>query len=126
MQGLKSSEAYENRRRIFRCSAESAKPPRLPAKVKREEPQASHRPCYPLFWSSHSEQGAQQQAQVKASRRNLVPLGEIFSSLERGAAHSAFVKDVLEAAFQVHPALAQKSLARLALNGTSSAMKSFS
>jgi hypothetical protein len=39
---------------------------------------------------------------------------------------SAFVKDVLEAAFQVHPALLQKSLARLALNGTSSAMKSFS
>jgi len=35
-----------------------------------------------------------------------VPLGEIFFSLEGGPAHSAFVKDVLEAAFQVHAALA--------------------
>ena len=111
---------------IFRCSAESAKPPCLPAKVSEKSLKQAIGPCYPLFWGSHSEQGAQQQSQVKASRRNLVPLGEIFFSLERGSAHSAFIKDVLETAFQVHPALLQKSIARLALNGTSSAMKSFS
>jgi hypothetical protein len=103
---------------IFRCSAESAKLPRLPAKASEKSLKQAIGPCYPLFWSSHSEQGAQQQAQVKASRRNLVPLGEILFSLEGGPAHSAFVKDVLEGAFQVHPSLAQKSLAGLALNGT--------
>jgi hypothetical protein len=79
-----------------------------------------------LFWGSHPQQGAQQQAQIKASRSNLVPLGEIFFSLERSAAHSAFIKDVLEAAFQVHAALAQKRFARLALYGTSGAIKDFS
>jgi hypothetical protein len=55
-----------------------------------------------------------------------VLLGEIFFSLERSAAHSAFIKDVLEAAFQVHAALAQKRFARLALYGTSGAIKDFS
>jgi hypothetical protein len=49
-----------------------------------------------MFWGSLP--------QIKASRSNLVPLGEIFVSLERSAAHSAFIKDVLEAAFQVHAA----------------------
>jgi hypothetical protein len=49
-----------------------------------------------MFWGSLP--------QIKASRSNLVPLGEIFFSLERSAAHSAFIKDVLEAAFQVHAA----------------------
>jgi hypothetical protein len=83
-------------------------------------------PCHPLFWGSHPQQGAQRQAQIKASRSNLVPLGEIFFSLERSAAHSAFIKDVLEAAFQVHAALAQKRFARLALYGTSGAIKDFS
>jgi hypothetical protein len=38
---------------------------------------------------------------------------------------SAFVKDVLEAAFQVHAALAQKPFTRLAFNSTRGAMKSF-
>jgi hypothetical protein len=41
------------------------------------------------------------------------------------AIHLAFVKEVFEAAFQVHVALAQKCLAGLALNGTSGAMKGF-
>ena len=52
-------------------------------------------------------------------------LSEIFCSLEGGSAQSACVKDVLKAAFQVHAALAQKRLARLAFNGTRRAMKSF-
>ena len=52
-------------------------------------------------------------------------LSEIFCSLEGGSAQSPFVKDVLKAAFQVHAALAQKRFARLALNSTRSAMKSF-
>ncbi len=39
-----------------------------------------------------------------------MPLSEIFCSLERGSTQSAFVKEVLEAAFQVHAALAQKRL----------------
>ena len=51
-------------------------------------------------------------------------LREIFCSLERGSTQSAFVKDVLEAAFQVHAALAQKGFTRLALDGTGSTMKS--
>ena len=38
---------------------------------------------------------------------------------------SAFVEDVLKAAFQVHAALAQKRFARLALDGTGGTMKSF-
>ena len=55
--------------------------------------------------------GAHQQAPVKAGRRDLVPLSEIFCSLECVArAQSAFVKDVLKAAFQVHAALAPKAL----------------
>jgi hypothetical protein len=45
--------------------------------------------------------------------------------LERGSAQSAFVKDVLKAAFQVHAALAQKRFARVALDGTGGTMKSF-
>ncbi len=44
---------------------------------------------------------------LKQAASNFVSLGEIFFSLERGPAHSAFLKDVLEAAFQVHPALAR-------------------
>ena len=52
-------------------------------------------------------------------------LSEVFFSPERGPAHSAFVKDVLEAAFQVHAALAQKRLARLALDGTGGTIKGF-
>jgi hypothetical protein len=55
-----------------------------------------------------------------------VPFSEIFFSPERGPTHSAFIKDVLEAAFQVHAALAQKRFARLALDGTSGAIKGFS
>ena len=54
-----------------------------------------------------------------------MPLSKIFCSLKRGPAHSAFIKDVLEAAFQVHAALAQERFTRLALNGTRGAMKSF-
>ena len=54
-----------------------------------------------------------------------MPLSEILCSLEGGSAQSAFVKDVLKAAFQVHAALAQKRFARLALNGTRGTMKSF-
>jgi hypothetical protein len=38
---------------------------------------------------------------------------------------SAFLKDVFEAAFQVHAALAQKLLCQTGFNGTRSAMKSF-
>ena len=74
---------------IFRCGAESAKSPCLPAKVSDESLKQAIGPCYPLFWGSHSEQSAQEQAQVKASRSNFVPLGEIFFSLERGPAHPA-------------------------------------
>ena len=111
---------------MLHFGAKGAKPPYWPQKVSDKSLKQAESPRHPLFGCSHSEQGAQQQAQVKASRRNLVSLSEIFCSLERGPAHSAFIKDVLEAAFQVHPALAQKPLARLALNGTSSAMKSFS
>ena len=55
-----------------------------------------------------------------------MPLSEIFCSLECGSAHSAFVKDVLEAAFQVHAAIAQKRPPRLTFDGTSGTMKSFS
>jgi hypothetical protein len=51
-----------------------------------------------------------------------VPLSEIFCSPECRSTQSAFLKDVFEAAFQVHAALA---FARLAFNGTRSAMKSF-
>ena len=80
----------------------------------------------PLFGGSHSHQGAQEQAQVKAGRRNLVALIEIVFSSERGPAHSAFIQNMLEAAFQVHAAFSQKRLTRLALNGTGGAMKSFS
>ena len=45
------------------------------------------------------------------------------ASPERGLARSAFVKDTLEAAFQMYAALAQKRLARLALDGTGAAIK---
>ena len=82
-------------------------------------------PCHPLFWGSNSQEGTHQQAQIKAGRRDLVPLSEIFCSLEGGSAQSAFVKEMLKAAFQMHAALAQKHFARLALDGTSGAMKSF-
>ena len=53
---------------------------RSPAKVSDKSLKQAKGPCYPLFWGSHSEQGAQEQAQVKASRRNLVSLSEIFAS----------------------------------------------
>jgi hypothetical protein len=39
-------------------------------------------PRHPLFWSSNSQQSAHQrhqQAQIKSSRRDLVPLSEIFT-----------------------------------------------
>src|SRR6266850_3823896 len=110
---------------IFRFGAKSAKPPCSPEKVSDKSLNQIIGPRHPLFWGSNSEQGAQEQAQVKAGRRDLVPLSEILCSLECGSAQSAFVKDVLEAAFQVHAALAQKRFARLALNSTRSAMKSF-
>ena len=111
---------------MLHFGAKGAKRPYWPQKVSDKSLKQAESPRHPLFGCSHSEQGAQQQTQVKAGRRNLVSLSEIFCSLEGGPAHSAFIKDMLEAAFQVHPALAQKPLARLALNGTSSAMKSFS
>src|SRR4029077_6202263 len=81
--------------------------------------------CHPLFWGSNSQESTHQQTQIKAGRRDLVPLREIFCSLEGGSAQSAFVKEMLKAAFQMHAALAQKHFARLALDGTSGAMKSF-
>ena len=68
----------------------------------------SNPPCHPLFWGSNSQENTHQQAQVKASRRDLVAFSEILCSPEGGSAQSAFVKDVLKAAFQVHAALAQK------------------
>jgi hypothetical protein len=54
-----------------------------------------------------------------------MPLRGSLCSLERGSTQSTFVKDVLEAAFQVHAVLAQKRLARLAFHGTRGPMKSF-
>ena len=78
-----------------------------------------------MFWGSNSQETTHQQAQVKASRRDLVAFSEIFCSLEGGSAQSAFVQDVLKAAFQVHAALAQKRFAGLALDGTDGTMKSF-
>jgi hypothetical protein len=68
-----------------------------------------------LFWGSNSQESTHQQAQVKASRRDLVAFSEVLCCLEGGSAQSAFVKDVLKAAFQVHAAPAQKRFARLAL-----------
>src|SRR4029077_14215485 len=56
---------------------------------------------------------------------DLVALSEIFGSLEGGSAQSAFVKEMLKAAFQMHAALAQERFPRLALDGTSGAMQSF-
>jgi hypothetical protein len=97
----------------------------LPVKASDNSLKQATGACHPLFWGSHPEQGTQEQAQVKASRRNLVSLSEVFFSPERGPAHSAFVKDVLEAAFQMHAALAQKRFARLALDGTGGAIKGF-
>jgi hypothetical protein len=47
-----------------------------------------------------------------------------FSVLEHGSTQSAFAKDVLEAAFQMYAALAQRPFAKLAFNGTRGAMKS--
>ena len=84
----------------------------------------SNPPCHPLFWGSNSQENTHQQAQVKASRRDLVAFSEILCSPEGGSAQSAFVKDLLKAAFQVHAALAQKGFTRLALDGTGSATKS--
>jgi hypothetical protein len=78
-----------------------------------------------LFGGSNSQETTHQQAQVKASRRDLVALSEILCSLEGGSAQPTFVKDVLKAAFQVHAALTQKRFARLALDGTGGTMKSF-
>ena len=63
--------------------AKRAKPPYLPQKVSDKSLKQAESPRHPLFGCSHSEQSAQQQAQVKASRRNLVSLSEIFCSLER-------------------------------------------
>ena len=102
-----------------------AKPPCWPEKVNDKSLKQAVSPCHPLFWGSNSQQSAEEQAQVKARRRDLMPLSKIFCSLKRGPAHSAFIKDVLEAAFQVHAALAQERFTRLALNGTRGAMKSF-
>ena len=82
-------------------------------------------PCHPLFWGSNSQEATHQQTQIKAGRRDLVALSEIFCSLEGRSAQAAFVKEMLKAAFQLHAALAQKRFARLALDGTSGAMQSF-
>ena len=110
---------------ILRLGAKGARPPCWPEKVSDKSLKQAVSPRHPLFGCSHPQQGAQEQAQVKARRRDLMPLSKIFCSLKRGPAHSAFIKDVLEAAFQVHAALAQERFTRLALNGTHGAMKSF-
>ena len=96
-----------------------------PAKISNEVLKQTMGPCHPLFWGSNSQEGTHQQTQIKAGGRDLVPLSEIFCSLEGGSAQSALVQEMLKAAFQVHSALAQKRFARLALDGTSGAMKSF-
>jgi hypothetical protein len=96
-----------------------------PAKISNKILKQTTGPCHPLFWGSNSQEGTHQQTQIEAGRRDLVPLSEIFCSLEGGSAQSAFVKEMLKAAFQMHSALAQKRFARPALDGTSGAMKSF-
>jgi hypothetical protein len=111
---------------ILRLGAKGARPPCWPEKVSDKSLKQAVSPRHPLFGCSHPQQGAQEQAQVKARRSNFVSLSEIFFSPKRGPAHSAFIKDVFEAAFQVHAALAQKRLPRLALDGASGTMKSFS
>ena len=50
---------------------------------------------------------------------------EDFPSPGRAARRTAFIKNVPEAAFQVHAALAQKRPPRPSLDGTSGTMKSF-
>src|SRR5258708_29111273 len=77
-----------------RSGEKSEKPPCWPEKVsdKGLKQQVIGPCCHPLFWGSNSQQSTHQQAQVKAGRSDLVPLSEIFCSLERGPAHSAFIK----------------------------------
>jgi hypothetical protein len=109
--GWDSEELRKNKDESPGSGVKAAKPQSSPAKVSDNSLKQGIGPCHPLFWGSNSQQSTHQQAQVKASRRNLVALSEIFCSLERGSAQSAFVKDVLKAAFQVHAALAQKRFA---------------
>jgi len=112
--------------KILCFGTKGAKPPCWPEKVSEKSLKQAVSPRRPLFGCSYPQQGAQEQAQVKAGRRNLVSLGQILFSPQCGPAHAAFIKDVLEAAFQVHAALAQKRLPRLTFDGTRGAMKSFS
>ena len=82
---------------MLHFGAKGAKPPYWPQKVSDKSLKQAVSPRRPLFGCSHPQQRAQEQAQVKASRRNLVSLSQILFSPERGPAHSAFIKDVLEA-----------------------------
>jgi hypothetical protein len=102
---LRSEGIRENKDESPGPSVKATKPQRCPAKISDKSLKQVIDPCHPLFWGSNSQQSAHQQAQVKAGRRDLVPLSEIFCSLECGSAQSAFVKDVLKAAFQVHAAI---------------------
>ena len=83
----------------------------LPVKVSDNTLKQATGACDPLFAVPTPSRARRSRLRLKQA------------SPERGLAHSAFVKGVLEAAFQMYAALAQKRLARLALDGTGGAIK---
>jgi hypothetical protein len=82
--------------KILGFGTKCAKPPCWPEEVSEKSLKQAISPRRPLFGCSYPQQGAQEQAQVKAGCRNLVSLRQILFSPQRSPAHSAFIKDVLD------------------------------
>ena len=82
----------------------------LPVKVSNKVLKQAIGPCHPLFWGPNSQEGTQQQTQVKAGRGDLIPFREILCSLEGGSAQSAFVKECSKLRSRCMPRLRKSAL----------------
>ncbi len=102
-----SEEIKKNKDESSGPEGKATEPQDSPLKVSDKSLKGVTGPGHPLFGSPDSQESAHQQAQIKAGGRDLMPLGEIGCSSQRGPTQSTFVKDMLETTFQVHAALAQ-------------------